>query len=114
MDLQPGDFAGANAPVMSIMDTNNLWIRAYVPESLLHLKEGQILRISVSSYPDRSFEGKVTFISRQAEFTPSNVQTPEERSKQVFRIKVTLTTGQELLRPGMTADVWLPEAGGSP
>jgi hypothetical protein len=49
----------------------------------------------------------VTFISRQAEFTPRNVQTPEERSKQVFRIKVTLLDGLDKLRPGMAADVWL-------
>ena len=54
--------------------------------------------------------GEVTFVSRQAEFTPSNVQTFEERAKQMFRIKVTLqtTVGDEIqLRPGMTADVWL-------
>ena len=49
----------------------------------------------------------MTFISRQAEFTPRNAQTPEERSKQVFRIKVTLLDGLDKLRPGMAADVWL-------
>ena len=53
------------------------------------------------------FEGELTFISRQAEFTPSNVQTPEERAKQVFRIKVAIQEGSTKLRPGMTADVWL-------
>ena len=49
----------------------------------------------------------MTFLARQAEFTPSNIQTPEERSKQVFRIKVTLKEGWDVLRPGMSADVWL-------
>ena len=50
----------------------------------------------------------ISFISRQAEFTPGNVQTPEDRaSKQVFRIKVTLGEGLDVLRPGMAADVWL-------
>ena len=49
----------------------------------------------------------VSYISRQAEFTPGNVQTPEERSKQVFRIRATLDEGLDLLRPVMSADVWL-------
>ena len=63
------------------------------------------MRVTVDSVRER-FAGTVTYISRQAEFTPSNVQTPEERSKQVFRIKVQLPS-DERLRPGMSADVWL-------
>ena len=59
------------------------------------------------------FEGELTFISRQAEFTPSNVQTPEERVKQVFRIKVSLKEVPDQLRPGMTADIWLDSVGGT-
>jgi hypothetical protein len=55
----------------------------------------------------------VSFIAREAEFTPGNVQTPEERSKQVFRIKVDLVDGLERLRPGMSADVVLEDVGGA-
>ena len=69
--------------------------------------------VTLDASPGR-FEGEVTFIARQAEFTPSNVQTPEERSKQVFRVKVTLREGLDRLRPGMSADVWLQPRGANP
>lgn len=112
LELQPGDLVGANAPVLSIMDVSRLWVRAYVPENMLNIKIGQQLSLTVDSVPDERFKGTVTFIAREAEFTPGNVQTPEDRSKQVFRIKVTLDEGLDRLRPGMAADVWLaaPEA----
>jgi len=107
VDLEPGDLVAANAPVISLMDTSHLWVRAYVPENELDLTIDQELSISVDSYPGERFTGRISFIARQAEFTPGNVQTPEERSKQVFRIKVRLVEGLDRLRPGMAADVWL-------
>ncbi len=107
LDLQPGDMAAPNAPVLSLTALNNLWVRAYVPENHMNLSDGQKLSVSVDSFPGKRFAGHVSFVARQAEFTPNNVQTPEERSKQVFRIKVTLDEGLDVLRPGMSADVWL-------
>ena len=114
LDLQKGDLAPAGAPVLSVMDDSHLWVRAYVPENRIGLQVGQRLAVTVDSFPAEHFQGQVTFISRQAEFTPSNVQTPEERSKQVFRIKVSLLGDSTKLRPGMTADVWLDSADDSP
>ena len=111
IDLRPGDLVSAGAPIMSLMDTSRLWVRAYVPENHLNLTIGQEFWVTVDSFPGQRFRGHVSFISRQAEFTPSNVQTPEERSKQVFRIRVTLDEGRDLLRPGMSADVWLEVSG---
>ena len=107
VDLRPGDLVGANAPVISVMDTSQLWVRAYVPENRMALQIGDPVEVSVDSLPGERFAARITFLSRQAEFTPGNVQTPEERSKQVFRIKVTLDAGRDKLRPGMDADVWL-------
>ena len=103
LELEPGDLAAAGAPVMSMLDSGELWVRAYLPERL-HLELGQKVSVTVDAFPD-AFDAEVTFISRQAEFTPSNVQTPEERSKQVFRLKVALRTGLDRLRPGMAGDV---------
>ena len=111
LELEPGDLAAAGAPVMSMLDSGELWVRAYLPERL-HLELGQKVSVTVDAFPD-AFDAEVTFISRQAEFTPSNVQTPEERSKQVFRIKVTLREGLDRLRPGMAADVGLEPRGTS-
>jgi RND family efflux transporter MFP subunit len=107
VDLQPGDLVAANAPVLSLMDTKHLWVRAYLPERHLDVQTGREVTVTVDSYPNRKFKGHVSFLARQAEFTPGNVQTPEERSKQVFRIKVTMDEALEELRPGMSADVWL-------
>lgn len=114
LDLQPGDMVAAGAPVMSIIDHRHLWVRAYVPQNRTGLRVGQQLKVTVDSIANRSFLGRVSYIARQAEFTPSNVQTPEERSKQVYRIKVVLEGAAEDLTPGMTADVWLDPIGDSP
>lgn len=105
--INPGDMVPPNAPILSMIDPANLWVRAYVPENHLDLQLGQRVEVKVDSYPDHQFAGTIGFIARQAEFTPGNVQTPEERSKQVFRIKVMLEEGTDVLRPGMTADVKL-------
>lgn len=108
LDLQKGDLAPAGAPVLSVMDHQRLWVRAFVPQNRVGLRVGQKLWITVDSMGDERIQGEITFIARQAEFTPSNVQTPEERSKQVFRIKVALPgETSDLVRPGMTANVWL-------
>ena len=107
VELQPGDLVAANSPAISLMNTTHLWVRAYVPEDRLSVKVGDAVSVTVDSYPKERFAGKISFVSRQAEFTPGNVQTPEDRSQQVFRIKVTLEAGLDRLRPGMSADVWL-------
>ena len=109
LELRPGDLVVPNSPVLALLDTTQLWVRAYLPENRLNIQVGQTLRVSVDSFPAERFEGEVTYISPQAEFTPSNVQTVEERSKQVFRIKVTLKSGRDKLRSGMAADVWLDQ-----
>lgn len=110
LDLQPGDLVASNAPVLSIMDTRAMWIRAYVPEGRLQLEVGHPLKVTLDSFPGEALTGRLTFVARQGEFTPGNVQTPEERSKQVFRIKVALEGATDRLRPGMAGDVWLEEA----
>jgi multidrug resistance efflux pump len=114
VELQPGDLVGTNSPAISLVDTANLWVRAYVPENHLDIQIDQDVAVTVDSFPGREFKGRITYISRQAEYTPGNVQTPEERSKQVFRIKVTLIDGRDVLRPGMAADVWLDSPGSAP
>lgn len=111
LELQPGDLVAAGAPVMSILDPSRLWVRAYVPENRLGVRTGETAWITVDSFPRQRFKAEITYVARQAEFTPSNIQTPAERIKQVFRIKVTLIEGLDRLRPGMSADVWLADQG---
>ncbi len=107
VDLRPGDLIAPNAPVVALLDPSELWVRAYLPENRLDIPIGQQVAIAVDSYPGRRFAGHIVYIARAAEFTPSNVQTAEKRSRQVFRVKVVLDEGCELLRAGMSADVYL-------
>jgi multidrug resistance efflux pump len=110
IDLRPGDLVAPNAPAAALLDKSTLWVRAYVPEAHLgHVSIDQRVSVSVDSFAGRSFAAHLTFIAQEAEFTPRNVQTPEERSKQVFRIKVTIDEGLDVLRPGMAADVLLED-----
>ncbi|GMV96692.1 MAG: hypothetical protein AMXMBFR83_10540 [Phycisphaerae bacterium] len=111
IDLQPGDLVAVNAPSVALVDPHRLWVRSYVPESrLAQVPLGAQVPVRVDSFPGERFIGRITFIAQQAEFTPRNIQTPEERSKQVFRIKVTLEGDQaKRLRVGMIADVLLDE-----
>lgn len=107
IELRPGDLIPANAPVVTLLDTSELWVRAYVPERS-KLAVGAEVDVRVDALGERRLKGRVSFIAREAEFMPSNVQTPEERSKQVFRIKVELRDDKGELRPGMAVDVILP------
>ncbi len=108
VELRPGDLVAPDAPVLAMVDIARLWVRAYVPEGRLgELSVGDFVEVSVDSFPGERFEARIGFVARQGEFTPRNVQTPEERSKQVFRIKVYLEEGLDRLWPGMNADVWL-------
>lgn len=109
-DLQPGELVSPNQPSISLLDVSKLWVRAYVPEGRLgEIALGDRVPVRVASSGGGDVTGRIVFISREGEFTPRNVQTPEERSKQVFRIKVAIEQGGERLRVGMSADVLLAE-----
>ena len=103
--IEPGEQVNAGTPVITIGDIGNTWLRAYIPETELgRVKVGQKARITTDTYPGRLYEGTVSFISPEAEFTPKNVQTEKERVKLVYRIKITLPNPQMELKPGMPAD----------
>lgn len=107
LHVKPGDVLGPNTPVVTLLYTNHLWLRVYVPATWLghlHLRDKVLVR--VDSFPDKKFEGEVEQIARSAEFTPRNVQTQEDRIKQVFGVKVRVPAGSSDLRAGMSADVF--------
>jgi len=105
-NVELGEIVQPGAAVFTIGDLDRPWVKVYVKEDKLALvKLGQKARITVDTYKDRSYEGTVTFISSDAEFTPKNVQTQEERVKLVFGVKVTVTNKDQELKAGMPADV---------
>jgi HlyD family secretion protein len=103
----PGETVAAGAPVVTILDPDDRWVRIYVREDAIgRVRIGQAARIESDAYPGRAIEGRVTFISQEAEFTPSNVQTEEERIKLVYEVKVRITSDPEgVLKVGTPADV---------
>ena len=102
---EPGEMLAPGAPVLTVGNMDEVWLRAYIPETELgRVKVGQLARITVDSWPGRTFEGRISFVSPEAEFTPKNVQTEKERVKLVYRIKITLPNPRMELKPGMPAD----------
>jgi multidrug resistance efflux pump len=109
LDLRPGDLLAPNQPAATLLEESQLWVRIYVPEPKLgRVTVGQPASIRVDSFPGRDFPGRVTEIRHQAEYTPRNVQTLEQRNDQLFGVKVTIDPAPEL-RPGMAALVTLDE-----
>jgi HlyD family secretion protein len=91
------------------MDTGDRWVQIYVPENRIGtVTIGQQATITSDSYPDRQHRGEVSFIAAEAEFTPRNVQTKEERVKLVYAVRVRIVDDPDLvLKPGVPADVTL-------
>jgi HlyD family secretion protein len=106
---EPGEIVGAGAPVLTVMNPDDRWIRIYVRgDRVGRLGLGLPAAITADAFPDRVYEGEVTFIASEAEFTPRNVQTTEERVKLVYRVKVRVTSDPSFdLKPGLPADVRL-------
>jgi HlyD family secretion protein len=103
-----GELVAIRAPLVVVTDLDHAWANLFVPEPLIpRVRIGQ----SATVYTDAGgagIAGKVTFVSPKAEFTPRNVQTADERSKLVYRIKVTVDNSQGVLKQGMPVDAELP------
>ena len=98
-----------NQEVATLLLPEHLWVRVYVPEPWLgKIKIGDQVRVRVDSFPGKDFPGVVEQVNRQAEFTPRNVQTVEDRIRQVFGVKIRLPNNDDRLRAGMSADVYFP------
>jgi HlyD family secretion protein len=106
--VEPGEFVAPGTAVAVLADLESLELKVYVPEKTvpkLHLGMGADIRID--AFEDRSFPGKVVYISPQAEFTPKNIQTKEERTKLVFAVKISVANPDGILKSGIPADVTL-------
>ena len=111
LELERGDLVAAGKPVVTLLRTGSLWVRAYLPEARLGLaRPGLKVTVRVDSFPDRDFTGVIRRIHRQGEITPRNLQSREERLLQVFQTEVVIDDPDHELRPGMNADVAIPKS----
>lgn len=104
-NIEPGEFVAAGTPIVTVGDLEHVWLRAYIDETDLgRVKVGQAARVTTDTYPGKGYEGRISFIASQAEFTPKSVQTQKERVKLVYRIKITIDNPHMELKAGMPAD----------
>ena len=103
--IEPGELATVGTPIVTMADLSAVKLTVYLAEQNVgRVSLGEEVAVSVDSYPDRKFAGKITYISDQAEFTPKAIQTKEERVTQVFAVKIEIPNADLKLKPGMPAD----------
>jgi len=108
LDVRPGDLIAPNTPIATLLESDQIYVRIYVPETELYkVQVGQKAQIHVDPFQKETFNGLVEQINQQAEFLPRNVQTREERVHQVFGVKVRINDPSHRVLPGMAADVKL-------
>jgi multidrug resistance efflux pump len=102
---QAGETATAGSPLLTIANLDEVTLVIYIAENRVGLvRPGQTVEVKVDSFPERVFIGEVASIAGEAEFTPRNVQTQEERVNLVFAVKVHIPNPDQDLKPGMPAD----------
>jgi HlyD family secretion protein len=100
-----GEVVNPGTSILTIADVENVWLKAYIPETdLSRVKWGQDVIVTTDLRPQKKYRGRISFISSQAEFTPKQIQTEKERVTLVYRIKVDIPNKDRELKPGMPAD----------
>ena len=108
VSVRPGDLVPANQIVITLLESSQLWVKVYVPETdLSRLKVGQAATVTVDSLGGRHFTGSIQEIASAAEFLPRNVQTRDDREHEVFGVKVHVDNPDDILKSGMAATVTL-------
>ncbi|MES2201047.1 MAG: efflux RND transporter periplasmic adaptor subunit [candidate division FCPU426 bacterium] len=105
-----GEWARPGMNLLTLADLNQLYTFIYVEKSkLVRLKPGLELQGSVPELKGKVFKGRIAFIRPEAEFTPKNVQTRDQRERLVFGVKVTLDNAEGLLNPGLPIEIKIPD-----
>jgi HlyD family secretion protein len=100
-----GQLAGPGVAIFTIDELDHVWLRAYVNETDIgKVRLGELVNVTTDTYPDKTYRGRISFISPQAEFTPKTVETHAERVTLVYRIRIDIDNPTHELLPGMPAD----------
>jgi HlyD family secretion protein len=100
-----GEVLSAGTTVMTVGDIDRPWVRGHIAEpDLGRIKIGSTARITTDSFPGKVYSGRISFIASNAEFTPKHIQTPEERVKLVYRIKIDVENPAHELKLNMPVD----------
>ena len=105
-NYEVGDVVNAGAPIATLGDMEDCWVKLYIPSSQLgRVKLGSECRVRIDAFPDREFEASVSEVNQQAEYNPRMSLTQKERENMVFWIKVRIKNTEGVIKPGMPADV---------
>jgi HlyD family secretion protein len=106
-NVEPGEVVAPNQEVISIADLSTVDLKLFVPETEIgRIAPGQAVDVKIDTFPDKTYAGRVAYISPQAEFTPKIIQTHKERVKLVYLVKVSVPNPGFELKSGMPADAW--------
>jgi HlyD family secretion protein len=113
--VEAGEFVGTGSPVVVLSNLDTMYVTIYVGEADLGaISVGMKAEVFIDTYPGKNFPGTVSYISPNAEFTPKNIQTKEERIKQVFGVKIELPNPDGVLKAGIPADAVIVKAMAAP
>ncbi len=107
-EAELGEVVSPGTPIVTLADLDHIWLRLYLPETDLgKVRWGQTVIVRTDTYPGKDYEGRVSVIASDAEFTPKSVQTEKERVTLVYRIKIDVENPNHELKPGMPADAYI-------
>jgi len=108
-NYEVGEFIAAGSPIATLGDLSDCWVKIYIPSPLLgKIFINQEAEIRIDSYPDKVFQGKIKEIATEAEFTPRQTITKNERANLVFAVKITMDNSEGIFKPGMPAEIRIP------
>jgi HlyD family secretion protein len=111
---EPGELARPGMPLLTLVDAREVTATFFLPNAELSVAEvGRDVQLTADAWPDRTWAGTIARVSAEAEFTPRNVQTREDRDRLVYAVEVRLANADGALRPGMPVQVTLPGTGGA-
>jgi HlyD family secretion protein len=103
--VEAGELVTPGATVVTLSELDSVYVMIYLAEKEIgRVRLGDQADVAIDAFPGRAFPGRITYISPEAEFTPKNVQTKEDRVKLVFGVKVEIENPEGLLKPGLPAD----------
>lgn len=105
-NFELGEYVSAGAAIATVADMSDCWVKIYVPSTDLgKIKIGDSAAVMIDSRPGEKFAGHIKEISDTAEYTPRQSITKNERANMVFAVKIAIDNGENILKPGMPADV---------
>jgi len=107
-NVEPGEVVTPGREVISLADLSRVDLTIYVGETEIgRVAPGQEAEVRIDTFPDKRYQGRISFIADEGEFTPKIIQTHKERVKLVYQVKISIPNPDLELKPGMPADAWL-------